>query len=74
MSPFGVALMAINPFYTFILTMVPRILMGWLSGLIFMDYIRMIKQGLYHRSNKPILSFIKYHIFYDDSDIIVWKQ
>ena len=35
MSPFGAALMAINPFYTFILTMVPRILMGWLTGLIF---------------------------------------
>ena len=34
-SPFGAALLAINPFYTFILTMVPRILMGWFVGLIF---------------------------------------
>ncbi len=35
MSPFGAALLQINPFYTFILTMIPRILMGWLVGLIF---------------------------------------
>lgn len=34
-SQFGAALMAINPFYTFIVCMIPRILMGWLSGLIF---------------------------------------
>ncbi|MDW7657170.1 MAG: ECF transporter S component [Bacillota bacterium] len=34
-SVFGAALLAINPFYTFILTMIPRILMGWLVGLIF---------------------------------------
>lgn len=35
MSPFGAALLAINPFYTFILCMVPRILAGWLPGLLF---------------------------------------
>ncbi len=34
-SPFGMALLAISPFYTFILTIVPRILVGWLTGLIF---------------------------------------
>jgi uncharacterized membrane protein len=34
-DPFGVALLAINPYLTFILCMVPRILMGWLVGLIF---------------------------------------
>ena len=34
-SPFGAALISINPFYTFILTMVPRIIMGWMTGLIF---------------------------------------
>jgi uncharacterized membrane protein len=33
---FGAALLSINPFYTFILCFVPRILMGWLVGLIFM--------------------------------------
>lgn len=49
-SEFGAALVAINPFYTFILTMVPRILMGWLTGLIFqalhrIDRTRFISYG-----------------------------
>jgi uncharacterized membrane protein len=34
-SPFGAALLAINPFFTFISCMIPRILMGWLAGVIF---------------------------------------
>ncbi len=35
MSPFGAVLLGINPLATFILCMVPRILMGWLSGILF---------------------------------------
>ncbi|MBH1940453.1 ECF transporter S component [Mobilitalea sibirica] len=35
LSPFGVALLAINPVGTFIVTIIPRILMGWITGLIF---------------------------------------
>ena len=35
MSPFGAALMSINGIYTFILCLVPRILMGLLAGLLF---------------------------------------
>ena len=47
---FGAKLVAINPFYTFILTMVPRILLGWLTGLIFqalhrIDRTRFISYG-----------------------------
>ncbi len=34
-SPFGVALLAINPVGTFITCLVPRILMGYLTGIIF---------------------------------------
>ena len=34
-SAFGTALLAINPYATFILCFVPRILMGFLSGVIF---------------------------------------
>jgi uncharacterized membrane protein len=34
-DPFGVALLGINPILTFILCLVPRILMGWLSGILF---------------------------------------
>lgn len=36
MSPFGATLLGINAFGTFIVTMVPRILMGWLTGLAFL--------------------------------------
>lgn len=34
-SAFGVALLAINPLYTFIICVVGRVLMGWLTGLIY---------------------------------------
>lgn len=35
MSPFGAVLLGINPFYTFIVCFVPRVLMGYLTGLLF---------------------------------------
>ncbi|MGN0660577.1 MAG: ECF transporter S component [Oscillospiraceae bacterium] len=35
MSAFGVALLAINPVFTFIVCLVPRVLTGWLGGLVF---------------------------------------
>lgn len=35
LSPFGAVLLSINPVGTFIVCMIPRILMGWLTGLIF---------------------------------------
>ncbi|SHO54061.1 ECF transporter S component [Anaerocolumna xylanovorans] len=43
MSPFGAALLGINPVATFVVCLIPRILMGWLSGLIF---IGLRKSGL----------------------------
>lgn len=36
LEPFGTMLLGINPIATFILCMLPRILMGWLTGLIFL--------------------------------------
>ncbi len=36
MSAFGAALLGINPVATLVVCLVPRILMGWLSGLVFM--------------------------------------
>lgn len=33
LSAFGAALLGINPVYTFLVCMVPRLLMGWLTGL-----------------------------------------
>jgi uncharacterized membrane protein len=35
LEPFGTVLLGINPVYTFIVCMAPRVLMGWLVGLIF---------------------------------------
>jgi len=35
LEPFGTTLFSMKPFGTFIVCMVPRILMGWLSGLIY---------------------------------------
>lgn len=35
MNVFGATLLSINPLGTFIVTIIPRILMGWLTGLIF---------------------------------------
>ena len=35
MSPFGAELLQINPFFTLIVCLVPRMLMGWLTGVIF---------------------------------------
>lgn len=34
-SPFGAALLSINPVATFIVCLIPRVLMGWFTGLIF---------------------------------------
>ncbi|MEA4912145.1 MAG: ECF transporter S component [Oscillospiraceae bacterium] len=43
MSAFGAALLAINPFYTFVVCFFPRLLMGWLTGLVFktLKFLRM---------------------------------
>jgi len=35
LSPFGAVLLGINPVYTFIICFIPRVLMGWLCGVIF---------------------------------------
>ena len=35
MSPFGAALLQINPIFTFIMCIVPRVLMGYLCGVIY---------------------------------------
>lgn len=42
-SLFGATMLSINPVATFICTIVPRVLMGWLSGLIFQALARVDK-------------------------------
>ena len=46
-SPFGAALVGINPWYTAIVCLVPRILMGWLCGWI----------AYWLRGKKPVLAY-----------------
>ena len=43
-SAFGVALMSINPFLTFLVCVPTRVLMGWLCGLIFKGMNRVLKK------------------------------
>lgn len=50
MSTFGTTLFGINPFYTFILCVVTRILVGWLSGLLF--------KAISGKDNKKVVSCI----------------
>ncbi len=45
MSPFGAALLQINPIYTFIMCLVPRVLMGYLCGVIY-KLLAKVKKGL----------------------------
>lgn len=45
MSPFGATLLGINPFFTFIMCLVPRVLMGYLCGVIY-KLLSKIKKGV----------------------------
>lgn len=47
MDFFGTTLFGINPFLTFILCMIPRIIMGWLVGLIFQALAKLDKTRLW---------------------------
>lgn len=55
MSAFGQALFAINPFLTFLLCMVPRVLMGGLAGLI---YEQMTKHNVKKAASYITLSVV----------------
>ena len=45
MSPFGAALLQINPIFTFIMCLVPRVLMGYLCGIIYKALCK-VKKGI----------------------------
>lgn len=40
MSPFGAVLLSINPVYTFIVCVFSRVLMGWLTGLLYQLFLK----------------------------------
>lgn len=43
MDPFGTAMMSINPFFTFVICVVSRALMGWLTGVIAVSLSKVLK-------------------------------
>jgi uncharacterized membrane protein len=46
LDPFGTTLFSINPVFTFILCLIPRILMGWLCGLIYKVVTKIDKSNI----------------------------
>lgn len=52
MSAFGAALLAINPIATLFMCLVPRILMGWIAGLIFVG----LRKGGFKEIAYPVAS------------------
>lgn len=74
MSAFGAALLNISPILTFLVCMVPRILMGYLAGVIF--------RALYHSGGQkfcplPYLPYrrsTEHHLFCIVGDVAVWFQ
>lgn len=55
-SPFGAALLAINPLYTFLVCIPTRLLAGWISGWIFRAFSRSKKHWL-KVAGYPVASF-----------------
>lgn len=55
-SPFGAALLTMDPLYTFLVCVPTRILAGWLTGLIFKLFNRS-KKGWVRETGFPVASF-----------------
>lgn len=55
-SPFGAALLAIDPLYTFLVCVPTRMLAGWLTGLIFRLFAKSNK-GWVREAGFPVASF-----------------
>ena len=69
-SAFSAALLQINPFGLLFTLLVPRILEGWLCGLIFAALKKVYqKRSIYYC--KPFLSIIKYLIIYELSGTVL---
>ena len=76
-SPFGAALLQINPIYTFIMCLVPRVLMGYLCGVIY-KLLAKLKKGvavIIASFSAPVINTILFiaslMIFFGKSDFIM---
>ena len=57
-SPFGAVLLGINPFFTFLVCVVARILAGWLAGLLFRALFRSKESaGEKTHAKQPVFPF-----------------
>lgn len=65
MSPFGTFLLGLNPWLTFVTCLIPRILCGWLSGLLFkaLNKIDKTKVGVLFRG-ESFDCFVEYAVLY----------
>ena len=77
MSPFGAALLQINPIFTFIMCLVPRVLMGYLCGVIY-KLLSKFKKGIavtIASFSAPVLNTLFFitslMIFFGKSDFIM---
>lgn len=64
MSPFGATLLAINPFFTLIMCLIPRILMGLLCGLIFKGISKVDKTKFFSYSIASLSGALLNTIFF----------
>lgn len=77
MSPFGAALLQINPIYTFIMCLVPRVLMGYLCGVIYKLLAKLKKDVavIIASFSAPVINTILFiaslMIFFGKSDFIL---
>lgn len=77
MSPFGAALLQINPIFTFIMCLVPRVLMGYLCGVIY-KILSKAKKGIavvIASFSAPVLNTLFFitslMLFFGNSDFIM---
>jgi len=73
-EPFGTQLLAINPAYTFITCMIPRILMGWLTGLIFLGLKRIDKTKVWSYAATSLIGSLLNTVFFLSSVMIFFYQ
>lgn len=64
MSVFGTALMGVNPVYTFILCLVPRLLVGFLTGLIYKLFCKFDKKRFFAVSVSAVMAAIINTLFF----------
>ncbi len=74
MSAFGVALLAIDPLYTFILCVIPRLLMGYLTGVIAQGIKRIDKTSIFSFGAASLAAPLMNTIFFMTALILLFGK